>query len=123
MVDAYREEQVEGETRVVLGFHPAVAPIKAAVLPLVKKDGMPEIADRLYHDLKRRFPVFYDDSGAIGRRYRRMDEAGTPFSVTVDGDTVSQGTVTVRHRDSMAQDRIAMDAVPGYIAERVANTS
>ena len=123
MVDAYREEQVEGETRVVLGFHPAVAPIKAAVLPLVKKDGMPEIADRLYHDLKRRFLVFYDDSGAIGRRYRRMDEAGTPFSVTVDGDTVSQGTVTVRHRDSMAQDRIAMDAVPGYIAERVANTS
>ena len=119
MVDAYREEQVEGETRVVLGFHPAVAPIKAAVLPLVKKDGMPEIADRLYHDLKRRFPVFYDDSGAIGRRYRRMDEAGTPFCVTVDGDTVSQGTVTVRHRDSMTQDRIAMDAVPGFIAERV----
>jgi glycyl-tRNA synthetase len=123
MVDAYREEQVEGETRVVLGFHPAIAPIKAAVLPLVKKDGMPDIADRLYHDLKRRFPVFYDDSGAIGRRYRRMDEAGTPFSVTVDGDTVSQGTVTVRHRDSMAQDRVAMDAVAGYIAERVANTS
>jgi glycyl-tRNA synthetase len=119
MVDAYREEQVEGETRVVLGFHPAVAPIKAAVLPLVKKDGMPEIADRLYHELKRRFPVFYDDSGAIGRRYRRMDEAGTPFCITVDGDTVAQGTVTVRHRDSMTQDRIGMDAVPSFIAERV----
>ncbi|HET8621997.1 MAG TPA: glycine--tRNA ligase [Gemmatimonadales bacterium] len=119
MVDAYREEQVEGETRVVLGFHPAVAPIKAAVLPLVKKDGMPEIADRMYHDLKRHFPVFYDDSGAIGRRYRRMDEAGTPFCVTVDGDTVSQGTVTLRHRDSMTQDRVAMDAVRGFIEERI----
>jgi glycyl-tRNA synthetase len=119
MVDAYREEQVEGETRVVLGFHPAVAPIKAAVLPLVKKDGMPEIADRLYHDLKRRFPVFYDDSGAIGRRYRRMDEAGTPFCVTVDGETLAQSTVTVRHRDSMSQDRIGIDAVAAYVAERV----
>ncbi len=119
MVDAYREEQVEGETRVVLGFHPAVAPIKAAVLPLVKKDGMPEIADRLYHDLKRRFPAFYDDSGAIGRRYRRMDEAGTPFCVTVDGDTVAAGTVTVRHRDSMAQDRVAVEAVAGFVEDRV----
>jgi glycyl-tRNA synthetase len=119
MVDAYREEQVEGETRVVLGFHPAVAPIKAAVLPLVKKDGMPEIADRLYHDLKRRFPTFYDDSGAIGRRYRRMDEAGTPFCVTVDGDTVANGTVTIRHRDSMTQDRVALDAVAGYVETRV----
>ncbi len=119
MADAYREEQVEGETRVVLGVHPAVAPIKAAVLPLVKKDGMPEIAHRLYHDLKRRFPTFYDDSGAIGRRYRRMDEAGTPFCVTVDGDTVANGTVTVRHRDSMSQDRVAIEAVAGYIDERV----
>jgi glycyl-tRNA synthetase len=119
LADAYREEQVEGETRVVLGFHPAVAPIKAAVLPLVKKDGMPEIADRLYHELKRRFPTFYDDSGAIGRRYRRMDEAGTPFCITVDGDTVANGTVTVRHRDSMAQDRLHLDAVAGYVHERV----
>jgi glycyl-tRNA synthetase len=119
LADAYREEQVEGETRVVLGFHPAVAPIKAAVLPLVKKDGMPEIADRLYHELKRRFPTFYDDSGAIGRRYRRMDEAGTPFCITVDGDTVANGTVTVRHRDSMTQDRLHLDAVAGYVHERV----
>jgi glycyl-tRNA synthetase len=119
MVDAYREETVEGETRVVLGFHPAVAPIKSAVLPLVKKDGMPEIADRLYHDLKRRFPTFYDDSGAIGRRYRRMDEAGTPFCVTVDGDTVADGTVTIRHRDTMRQDRLSMEAVAAYIREAV----
>ena len=95
LVDAYREEEVEGETRVVLGFHPAVAPIKAGVFPLVKKDGMPELATALYHDLKRRFPVFYDDSGAIGRRYRRMDEAGTPFGITVDGETVGAAH---RHR-------------------------
>jgi glycyl-tRNA synthetase len=119
LVDAYREEQVEGEMRVVLGFHPAVAPIKAAVLPLVKKDGMPELATRVYDDLRKRFTCFYDDSGAIGRRYRRMDEAGTPFCVTVDGDTAAQRTVTVRHRDSMHQDRVGLDQLGGYIAERV----
>jgi glycyl-tRNA synthetase len=119
LVDAYREEEVEGETRVVLGFHPAVAPIKAGVFPLVKKDGMPELATSLYHDLKLRFPSFYDDSGAIGRRYRRMDEAGTPFGITVDGETGSGRTVTVRHRDSMQQDRVSLDQVGDYVAERV----
>ena len=82
-------KQVEGETRVVLGFHPAVAPIKAGVFPLVKKDGMPELATELYHDLERSSRCFYDDSGAIGRRYRRMDEAGTPFGITVDGETAA----------------------------------
>jgi glycyl-tRNA synthetase len=120
LVDAYREEEVEGETRVVLGFHPAVAPIKAAVLPLVKKDGMPEYADRLFHDLRRRVPCFYDDAGAIGRRYRRMDEAGTPFCITVDGQTLQDGTVTVRHRDSMQQDRVTADGVAGWLAEALA---
>ncbi len=118
LVDAYREEQVEGETRVVLGFHPSVAPIKAAVFPLVKKDGMPEFATRLFHDLKQQVPAFYDDSGAVGRRYRRMDEAGTPFCVTVDGQTLQDGTVTVRHRDAMNQDRIAVDQLKGWIRER-----
>jgi glycyl-tRNA synthetase len=118
-VDAYREEEVEGETRVVLGLHPAVAPIKAGVFPLVKKDGMPELATSLYHDLKRHFPSFYDDSGAIGRRYRRMDEAGTPFGITVDGETLTDRTVTVRHRDSMRQDRVAVDRVADFIGERV----
>jgi glycyl-tRNA synthetase len=110
---------VEGETRVVLGLHPAVAPIKAGVFPLVKKDGMPELADRLYHDLKRRFPSFYDDSGAIGRRYRRMDEAGTPFGITVDGETMSGGTVTVRDRDSMQQERVGTERVGEYVEERL----
>ena len=119
LADAYREEQVEGETRVVLGLHPAVAPIKAGVFPLVKKDGLPELATALYHDLKRRFPAFYDDSGAIGRRYRRMDEAGTPFGITVDGETAAQRTVTVRHRDSMQQERVGLDQVAGFVAERI----
>jgi glycyl-tRNA synthetase len=119
LVDAYREEQVEGETRVVLGLHPALAPIKAAVLPLVKKDGMPELATRAYDDLRKRFKCFYDDSGAIGRRYRRMDEAGTPFCITIDGDTLSTGTVTVRHRDSMAQDRVGLDVLGEYLGKGI----
>jgi glycyl-tRNA synthetase len=119
LVDAYREEQVEGETRVVLGLHPGIAPIKAAVLPLVKKDGMPEVALELYNDLRNHFPCFYDDAGAIGRRYRRMDEAGTPFCVTVDGQTLTDRTVTVRHRDAMTQERIALEAVGAYVRERL----
>ena len=119
LADAYREEQVEGETRVVLGLAPALAPIKAGVFPLVKKDGMPELATTLYHELRRQFACFYDDSGAIGRRYRRMDEAGKPFGVTVDGETLSARTVTVRQRDSMQQDRVGLDQVAAYIKERI----
>ena len=119
LVDAYREEMVEGETRVVLGFHPAVAPIKAAVLPLMKKEGMPEVADQLYRAIRARVPAFYDDSGAIGRRYRRQDEAGTPFCFTVDSETMTDRTVTVRDRDSMQQERIAIDQVPAWITERL----
>jgi glycyl-tRNA synthetase len=119
LVDAYREEQVEGEPRVVLGLDATVAPIKAGVFPLVKKDGMPELATTLYHELRRKFACFYDDSGAIGRRYRRMDEAGTPFGITVDGETLSGRTVTVRHRDSMQQERVGLDRVDGYIREKL----
>src|ERR1051326_2996646 len=119
LVDAWREEQVEGELRTVLAFHPAIAPIKAAVLPLVNKDGMPETAKELFNDLRRRFVCFYDDGGAIGRRYRRQDEVGTPFCLTVDGQTAEDRTVTVRHRDSMAQDRVGLDSVAGYLAERL----
>ncbi|MFL5462284.1 MAG: glycine--tRNA ligase, partial [Gemmatimonadales bacterium] len=114
LVDAYREEEVEGETRVVLGFHPSVAPIKAGVFPLVKKDGMPELATTLYHDVRKQFSCFYDDSGAIGRRSRRMDEAGTPFGVTVDGETTTNQPVTVRHRDTMQQDRVALGQLVAY---------
>jgi len=119
LVDAYREEEVEGERRVVLGLHPALAPIKAGVFPLVKKDGMPEIAERLYHDVRRHLPAFYDDSGAIGRRYRRMDEAGTPFGVTVDGESLSDNKVTVRDRDTMRQDRIETNRLLDYLRERL----
>jgi glycyl-tRNA synthetase len=119
LVDGYREEDVEGETRVVLGLHPSLAPIKAGVFPLVKKDGMPEIATTLYHDLRKRFTCFYDDSGAIGRRYRRMDEAGTPFGVTIDGETISDQTVTVRNRDSMQQERLAVSRVAEYLGDKL----
>ncbi len=122
LADAYREETVEGETRVVLGFHPALAPIKAAVLPLVKKDGMPELATEVDHALRREFTCFYDDSGAIGRRYRRMDEAGTPFCVTVDGESLTARTVTVRHRDSMQQDRVALDQLAAFVRDRIRAT-
>ncbi|MEO8448505.1 MAG: glycine--tRNA ligase [Gemmatimonadota bacterium] len=119
MADAYHEEQVEGETRVVLRFHPCVAPIKAAVLPLVNKDRMPEMATSLFNDLRKHFPCFYDDSGAIGRRYRRMDEVGTPFCLTVDGQSAEDQQVTVRHRDTMVQERIALTEVLGYLKERL----
>jgi glycyl-tRNA synthetase len=119
LVDAYREEQVDGETRVVLRFHPSVAPIKAGVFPLVNKDGMPDVAQRIAADLRRRMPVFYDDGGSIGRRYRRQDEAGTPFGITVDGQTLTDQTVTVRDRDTLAQERVASDRLAGYLAERL----
>jgi len=120
LVDAYREEEVEGEQRVVLGLAPALAPIKAGIYPLVKKDGMPEVARRINDDLRRRFPVFYDDGGSIGRRYRRQDEAGTPFGITVDGQTLEDQTVTVRDRDTLVQDRVHADQLVAYLEERLA---
>jgi glycyl-tRNA synthetase len=119
MADAYREEEVEGETRVVLGFDPKVAPIKVGVFPLMKKDGLPEVADEVYRAVRRRFNAFYDDSGAIGRRYRRMDEAGTPFCVTVDQETLAERTVTVRDRDAMTQERVSIDRLLEYLTPKV----
>jgi glycyl-tRNA synthetase len=89
------------------------------VLPLVNKDGMPELATELFNDLRKHFTSFYDDGGAIGRRYRRQDEIGTPFCITIDGQTTVEHTVTVRQRDSMTQERIATEAVAGYLAERL----
>ena len=121
LCDAYDEEQVEGETRVVLRLKPSLAPIKAAVLPLVKKEGMPEIAHRIYDELRGRFTAFYDDGGSIGRRYRRQDEAGTPFAITVDGQTTQDGTVTVRHRDTLAQDRVDASRLAAWLSERLAS--
>ena len=106
LVNAYQEEEVKGDTRVVMRFHPRMAPIKAAILPLVKRDGMPEIARTIAKDLRKYFRVEYDEGGAVGRRYRRMDEVGTPFCITVDSETLENNTVTVRDRDSMAQQRV-----------------
>ncbi len=121
LVNGYREEVVPGEQegRVVLGIDPRLAPVKAGIFPLVKKDGMPEFANKLAHELRARFPVFYDESGAIGRRYRRQDEVGTPFCITVDGQTMQDGTVTIRDRDSLAQERVAADRVNDYLTLRL----
>jgi len=121
LCDAYDEDTIEGEARVVLRFRPEIAPIKAAILPLVKKEGMPEIAHRIHDDLRGRFTTYFDDGGSIGRRYRRQDEAGTPFAITVDGQTVQDGTVTVRHRDTLAQDRVAATSLATYLGERLAS--
>jgi glycyl-tRNA synthetase len=122
LVNAYREESVEGEEegRTVLKLSPALAPIKAGIFPLVKKDGMPEYAEKLAMELRQRFPVFYDESGAIGRRYRRQDEIGTPFCITVDGQTMTDNTVTIRDRDTLLQERVASDRVRDIVAGRVA---
>jgi len=119
LIDAYYEEEVKGEKRVVLKFHPKLAPIKAAIFPLVNKDGMPEIAREIEADLRKSLKVFYDDKGAVGRRYRRQDEAGTPYCITVDNQTLEDKTVTVRERDSMEQVRIAMDQLTGYILSKL----
>jgi glycyl-tRNA synthetase len=118
-VDAYYEEEVNGEVRSVLRFHPKLAPIKAAILPLVNKDGMPEVARKIEAELRPFVKVFYDDKGAIGRRYRRMDEAGTPFCITVDTQTIEDQTVTIRNRDTMEQIRISIDKVLGYILDKL----
>jgi len=120
LTEAYTEEElVDGkgqkDTRIVMKFHPRLAPIKAAIFPLVNKDGMPELATKLYRSLKPLFNVFYDDKGAVGRRYRRQDEIGTPFCITIDGDTAKDGTVTIRERDSMQQRRVPMDEVKNAI--------
>jgi glycyl-tRNA synthetase len=121
LVNGYREEAVEGETegRTVLGLSPALAPIKTGVFPLVKKDGMPEMAHMIADDLRSAFPVFYDDSGAIGRRYRRQDEIGTPFCITVDGESAGDNTVTVRDRDSLRQERVSVEQLRAYIGQRI----
>jgi glycyl-tRNA synthetase len=119
LCDAYSEDEVGGEPRTVLKLHPRLAPIKAAVFPLVKKDGMPEKALEIYRALKKRFNVFYDEKGAIGRRYRRQDEAGTPFCITVDGDTLTAGSVTVRERDSCEQIRVGVAELGDVLGARL----
>lgn len=119
LVDAYDEEELEKDTRVVLRLSPKIAPIKAGIFPLVKRDGMPEIAHKITDDLKKHMMAFYDEGGAIGRRYRRQDEAGTPFCVTVDSQTLEDNTVTVRERDSMSQDRIGIDGLLQFLRDKI----
>ena len=121
LIDGYREEEVRGETRVVLGLHPDLAPYKVAVLPLLKK--RPEIVamcHRLLGDLKRDMMAVYDDTAAIGKLYRRQDEIGTPWCVTVDVDSLEDGAVTVRDRDSMTQERVPLEGVKRLIMDRMA---
>ena len=116
--DAYDEEQLEdGTSRTVMHLHPALAPVKAAVLPLSKK--LSEKAGELHDELSKYFNVDFDDAGAIGKRYRRQDEIGTPFCITYDFDTETDGCVTVRERDSMQQVRIPLTEVKAYIEERI----
>ena len=117
LCDAYDEEQVgENDTRVVLHFHPALAPVKIAVLPLSKKLG--EKATEIYQDLLKKYDVEYDETGSIGKRYRRQDEIGTPFCLTIDFDTLEDGCVTIRHRDSMEQERIAISDLDNYFSDK-----
>ncbi len=120
LCDAYDEEVVDadkGDTRVVLRLHPALAPVKAAVLPLSKKLG--ENAEKIYHKLSKKFMCDYDDAGSIGKRYRRQDEIGTPFCVTFDFGSLEDGCVTVRDRDTMEQVRLPIDGLEGFISEKL----
>ncbi len=119
LCDAYDEDEIDGDTRTVLRLHPLLAPVKAAVLPLVKKDGQPELAREVVNLLRERMQVEYDEGGAIGRRYRRQDEIGTPWSVTIDHQSLDDRTVTIRDRDSLAQERIAIDALASELDRRL----
>ncbi|MBP7543571.1 MAG: glycine--tRNA ligase [Ignavibacteriaceae bacterium] len=119
LIDSYDEEDLGGEVRTVLHLNPKLAPVKAAILPLVNKDGMPEFAKKIEAELRTKYKVFYDDKAAIGRRYRRMDEIGTPYAITIDTQTLEDNSVTVRERDSMEQIIIDASKLPGYLAEKL----
>jgi glycyl-tRNA synthetase len=116
LCDSYREEDMgEGDVRTVLGLKPNFAPVKAAILPLSKKQPLQEMGNKIRDDLSKSFPVEYDETASIGKRYRRQDEIGTPFCVTVDFDSMEDKKVTVRHRDKMTQDRISVDQIKTYL--------
>jgi glycyl-tRNA synthetase len=124
LVDAYREEQVPTakggtDTRTVLGLHRSLAPIKVAVLPLSRNEKLVPEARRVHDLVKPEWMSQYDDAGAIGRRYRRQDEVGTPFCVTVDFESLDDGQVTVRERDTMTQDRVGIDTLVPYLRDRL----
>ena len=119
LVDAYDTEEVEGRQRTVLRLHPKLAPVKVAVLPLVSKEGMPERAREVFEDLRRRLAAEFDEGGSIGKRYRRQDEIGTPWGVTVDGQTMEDDTVTLRDRDSLEQTRVPIEGLADDLAARL----
>ena len=119
LVDAYCEEEVRDEKRIVLKLDPKIAPITCAVFPLVKKDGLPEIAQKIVEDIRTKYSAFFDQGGSIGRRYRRQDEAGTPYGVTIDHQTTEDGTVTLRDRDTMDQVRISTDNILSELQSRI----
>jgi glycyl-tRNA synthetase len=119
LADAYDEDEIEGERRTVLRLHPQLAPVKVAVLPLVRKDGQPELAAEIHRALRERVQAEYDEGGAIGRRYRRQDEIGTPWAVTIDHQTLEDRTVTVRDRDSLRQERLPIDALGEELERRL----
>ena len=123
LVDAYDEDDAEGEVRSVLRLDPRLAPVKAAIFPLFRKEGMPEKALRIRDELKKHFPVQYDQSGSIGRRYRRQDEVGTPFGITVDHQSMQDDTVTLRDRDTMLQRRLPIAALVSEIAAHLMRES
>src|SRR5829696_3265212 len=118
MIDAYDEDEIGGEQRTVLRLHPALAPVKVAVLPLLRKDGHPELARAVYEGLRRHVKAEYDEGGAIGRRYRRQDEIGTPFAVTIDHQSVDDRTVTLRDRDTLGQERVEIDGLARLLQDR-----
>ena len=120
LCDAYDEEEVAGEQRTVLKLHPRLAPIKVAVLPLVRKDGQPELAQEVFELLRGQMQAEYDEGGSIGKRYRRQDEIGTPFCVTIDHQSLEDRTVTVRDRDSLEQERVAVEDLPAVLGARLA---
>jgi glycyl-tRNA synthetase len=119
LVDAYDEDEIGGEARTVLRLHPQLAPVKVAVLPLVRKDGQPELAQKIHHDLRERMQTEIDSSGAIGRRYRRQDEIGTPWAVTVDHQSLEDETVTIRDRDSLEQQRVPIAQLADELESRL----
>ena len=121
LCDAYREEEVDGDTRVVLKMNPNLAPVQVGVFPLIKKPELQDLAHKIEADLRDDFSVQYDESGSIGKRYRRLDEAGTPFCITVDFDGLEDNTVTIRHRDDMSQERISADKVADVVKEGMKN--
>src|SRR3954471_694292 len=119
LCESYRNEKGRQGSEEYLSFAPRFAPIKAGIFPLVNKEGMPEVAEKMYMDLRQHFTCEYDPKQSIGKRYARMDEIGTPFCVTVDGDTLKDQTVTVRERDSMSQERVALDKVKQYLSDKL----